>query len=422
MILREVDIPDLAAMIRCVSESSSFEAELELGIGTTPVVVRKDDLIFKSGGTAALSPAQVEFNKLMKRIENARARHDQEQARLDRILATCIRELMPLIDDLHRLNFELVVYGHAALQTIKLTARRRDWFVDLLSGKAGDLLTDSSGLTAPQIETLEKLVGELGPSRSEQESKEAEADEFDFLRSMLESAARKAGVDLDLGDLDIHGDPAVFERQLQERMAAAAGFFEQNPSAGKTRKRKPSKAQMERERKQREIDEAKQRDLKSLYKQLAKALHPDLETDPTLKSHKEDWMKRLTSAYAAADLRELLRIEMEWLGEESSNLATAGDEKLKVYSMILKEQIAEIKVQTESLIGQPQYSPMRRFMDDFSGYMPEPVVIKLGLLDEMERHQSMLQLLKQGDGETRKMINEWADSHARASRQPKFPF
>ncbi len=415
-------MPVPAAIIHRVSEPSSFEPEFDMGIDATPVVVRKDDLIFKSGGAATLSPAQVEFNKLMKRLENARARHDQEQARLDRILATCIRELMPLVDDLHRLDFELVIHGHAALQTMKLTARRREWFGDLMSGKAGDLLADSSGLTDAQLESLGKIARELGPSRSEQASKEAEADEFDFLRSMLEKAARKAGVDLDLGDLDIHGDPAEFERQLHERMAAAAGSLEQNPSSGKTRKRKPSKAQLERERKQREIDEAKQRDLKSLYKQLAKALHPDLETDPTLKSHKEDWMKRLTTAYAAADLRELLRIEMEWLGEESSNLATAGDEKLKIYSMILKEQIAEIKIQTERLVDQPQYFPLRRFTDDFTGYMPEPVVIKLGLRDEVERHQSMLQLLKQGDGETRKMINEWADSHARASRQPKFPF
>lgn len=388
----------------------------------SPVVVRKDGLIFKSGGSATLSPAQVEFNKLMKRLENARSKHAQEQARLDRILATCIRELMPLIDELHRLNFELVIHGHSALQTTKLTARRREWFGDLLSGKAGDLLADSSGLTAGQIDTLEKLVGDLGPCRMDQETKEAEADEFDFLRGMLEGAAREAGVDLDLGDLDIHGDPAEFERLLHERLAAAAGAFEQNPSAGKTRKRKPSKAQLERERKQREIDEAKQRDLKSLYKQLAKALHPDLETDPTLKSHKEDWMKRLTTAYAAGDLRELLRIEMEWLGEESSNLATAGDAKLKVYNMILKEQIAEIKDRTETLVNQPQYFPLRRFMHEFTGYLPEPVLIKLGLRDELERHQSMLETLKQGDGETRKMINEWADSHARASRQPKFPF
>lgn len=385
-------------------------------------VVQKNGLIFKSAGAADLSLAQIEFNKLMKRLENTRARYEKEQARLDLMLETSIRELMPLIDNLNQVNFELVVHGHAALQTIKLTARRREWFGDLLSGKAHDLLADPNGLTDEQLETLQKIVDKLGPSRSQQEMKAAEADDFDFLRSMLEDAARNAGVELDLGDLDIHGDPAVFDQQLHERMTAAAEAYEQNPSAGETRKRKPSKGQLERERKKHEIDEAKQRDLKSLYKQLAKALHPDLETDPTLKIHKEEWMKRLTAAYAAGDLRELLRIEMEWLGEESSNLATAGDEKLKIYSMILKEQIADLKVQTQTLVDQPQYFPLRRFMDDFTGYIPEPAMIKRVLSNDRQRHQTMLQIIKHGDAETRRMIHKWADEHARASRQPKFPF
>ncbi len=56
----------------------------------------------------------------------------------------------------------------------------------------------------------------------------------------------------------------------------------------------------------------KKRNLKSLYKQLAKVLHPDLETDPESKLQKEEWMKRLTSAHALGDLRELLSIEFEW--------------------------------------------------------------------------------------------------------------
>lgn len=398
------------------------EPELNLVIDAAPVVVRKDGLTFKSTGSAVLSPAQVEFNKLMKRLENVRTKHAKEQERLDRILASCICELMPLIDDLNRVNFELVIHGHAAFQTTKLTARRREWFGDLLSGKAAELLADPSGLTDEQLATVQKILDALGPSRLQQEMQAAEANEFDFLRSMLEGAARQAGVDLDLGDLDIHGDPVELDRQFHERMAAAAKAYEQNPFSEKNRKRKPSKAQLERERKQREIDEAKQRDLKSLYKQLAKALHPDLETDPTLKNHKEDWMKRLTSAYAVGDLRELLRIEMEWLGEESSNLATAGDEKLKIYSMILKEQIADLKIQTQALVEQPQYFPLRRFMDDFTGYLPEPSMIKRVLCNDKQHHQSMLRILKNGDAETRRMIHEWADEHARASRQSKVPF
>ena len=42
--------------------------------------------------------------------------------------------------------------------------------------------------------------------------------------------------------------------------------------------------------------EAKNRDLKSLFKQLAKAFHPDLEPDPLHKQHKQIWMQRLNTA------------------------------------------------------------------------------------------------------------------------------
>lgn len=79
-----------------------------------------------------------------------------------------------------------------------------------------------------------------------------------------------------------------------------------------------TKAALERERLRQETEEAKARDFKSLYKQLAKVLRPDLETDPVLKAHKEVSMKRSTTARANGDLRDMLAIEMEWLGEKSA--------------------------------------------------------------------------------------------------------
>jgi hypothetical protein len=239
---------------------------------------------------------------------------------------------------------------------------------------------------------------------------------------MLESAARMAGVDINLRDLDIEKDPAEFERMLRERMDATAAAFEERAATAKGRARKPTKAQLEKERKQREIQEAKQRDLKSLYKQLAKALHPDLEPDPVLKIHKESWMKRLTSAYAANDLRELLKIEMEWLGEEASNLATAGDDKLRIYCMVLKEQITEVRRNSDNLRHQPQYSPLWRFMDNFTGYIPDMRTVHVRLHDEILHQKNALEILKRGDKETRKMINEWADSHAQTFQQWDYPF
>lgn len=101
-------------------------------------------------------------------------------------------------------------------------------------------------------------------------------------------------------------------------------------------------------------------------------------------------MKRLTVAHAAGELRELLRIEMEWLGEESSNLASATDAKLKVYYVVLKEQIAEVKAQTEHLAFAPEYAVPGRF-----------------------RHENMLAVLRAGGKPCQKMITGWADEQAR---------
>jgi hypothetical protein len=176
--------------------------------------------------------------------------------------------------------------------------------------------------------------------------------------------------------------------------------------------RKPTKATLERERLRQEMEEAKSRDFKSLYKQLAKVLHPDLETDPLLKAHKEVWMKRLNTAQANGDLRDMLAIEMEWLGEEAGNLAKASDEKLRFYSMVLKEQLAELKQQTSTLFHQPEYHPLLRFVSR-QGHRKNPAIIKLNFANEIDQLEKINDILTRSDTQTRSMLHQWADAHAR---------
>ena len=171
-----------------------------------------------------------------------------------------------------------------------------------------------------------------------------------------------------------------------------------------------------------EQEDAKKQDFKSLYKQLAKVLHPDLETDPQLKQHKEIWMKRLTGAYAAGDLRELLQIEMEWLGEEATNLATASDRKLMVYCGVLKQQIADLKLQTDWLLNEPQYGPLRRFLHPFYSDMPKPTVIRSELRSSLRQHLGFIKDLEGGGLVRRKLLERWADEHGRSLQQPDCPF
>ena len=376
-------------------------------------VESKGALVLKAAAGAVLSPAQIEFNRLMAQLETARAKFERERVRLDRIMDALAHQLMPLIEETHRLDFELIMYLQNALSTFKLTYRRRESLEDLLRERARDLVVDTCGLAPAQLEALQKLMGEIDPDWIERESEEMEGD-FDDLRAMMEETAREAGLEVDLSDIDLRQNPEEGMRKLHERFAAAKA------AAARPLSRKQTKSQIERERKQRAVEEAKQRDLKTIYKQLAKVLHPDLETNPDLRANKEEWMKRLTSAHAAGDLRELLRIEMEWLGEEASNLAAAGDEKLKVYSLILKEQIDDVKSRMFTLIDEPQYSSLRRIMDDFSRHIPRTDLLKQSLAAKVRDNQELLNSLQKGDAGARKTLYQLADTHLQEREDDDF--
>ncbi len=381
-----------------------------------PPTPRKDGLVIRPGTGAPLSRTQVEFNRLMKSLEATKASHTREQARLDDALATSIRELMPLVEELNRVNLALVFKGRKAMQTLKLSAERRHWFGDLMCGKAEELLADPVGLSEEEMARLEAIIQEIAPREDDQEMTHDERNDFEFIRMMMENTAREAGLDLDLSDLDPNGDPEEFERTVSQRLSAAAEAFENGENSSATKRpRKPTKAQAEKERKRLEQEDAKNRDLKSLFKQLAKAFHPDLEPDPLLKEHKKVWMQRLNSAYAANDLREMLQLEMEWLGEEATNLATAGDQKLQVYCMVLKEQIDDLKRQTHFLPDEPQYGPLQRFRNPYYGTIANPASIKRELREELTRHREMLEILAANNAASRRMIYDWADDNARRS-------
>ena len=376
-------------------------------------VESKGALVLKAAAGAVLSPAQIEFNRLMAQLETARAKFERERVRLDRIMDALAHQLMPLIEETHRLDFELIMYLQNALSTFKLTYRRRESLEDLLRERARDLVVDTCGLAPAQLEALQKLMEEIDPGWIDSESEEM-GEGFDYLRAMMEETAREAGLEVDLSDIDLRQNPEEGMRKLHERLAAAKA------AAARPLSRKQTKSQIERERKQRAVEEAKQRDLKTIYKQLAKVLHPDLETNPDLRANKEEWMKRLTSAHAAGDLRELLRIEMEWLGEEASNLAAAGDEKLKVYSLNLKEQIDDVKSRTFTLIDEPQYSSLRRIMDDFSRHIPRTDLLKQSLAAKVRDNQELLNSLQKGDAGARKTLYQLADTHLQEREDDDF--
>ncbi len=122
-----------------------------------------------------------------------------------------------------------------------------------------------------------------------------------------------------------------------------------------------SSSETEEERQKRMLQEMQKKSITSLYRQLVKTLHPDLEQNPEQKTWKESLMKEITAAYENGDLPSLLRLEAKALHRPGSKdfMPTADD--LIVYNSILAEQIISLKKEKETLVHSPRYTPLHPF-------------------------------------------------------------
>ncbi|MBE2285685.1 MAG: hypothetical protein IAE77_19640 [Prosthecobacter sp.] len=172
------------------------QQQFELGCDPAKPRTVKNALVVTARAGEVLSPAQVQFNKLMKQLENTRVKHQREQELLYELVVTCSKELMPLVDEIHRVNFQMVTLAVDAFKTMKLTARRREALVDLLCGKAHEVVTDSTGLTDEQVQQMSAVIKELEEPVTAEGMKARIDEEFDYMRSMMEGIAHRAGVRL----------------------------------------------------------------------------------------------------------------------------------------------------------------------------------------------------------------------------------
>lgn len=79
-------------------------------------------------------------------------------------------------------------------------------------------------------------------------------------------------------------------------------------------------------------------EIKTLFRQLAKAFHPDKEPEEHLKEEKTNLMKRITAAYENQDLYGLLKLEKEHLGPREFS-----EDKLELYIKHVNDRLKELK-------------------------------------------------------------------------------
>ena len=100
---------------------------------------------------------------------------------------------------------------------------------------------------------------------------------------------------------------------------------------------------------------------KSLFNQLSKVLHPDLEPDEEKKNEKTALMHEINEAYRSKDFFALLQLHQSHIAPESP-LAQSSEEDMQLYIVQLNAQIEALKAQKEEALYH-NFSPLMQYAE-----------------------------------------------------------
>jgi hypothetical protein len=299
------------------------------------------------------SPLQKTFHSLKKRIELLRKECAECTKVLDRHLEFYGKMLLP-----QERQITLLLREEIKLFSPYLTKQLKKQEKAILKQIIEGLFEKISMIEGPEMlldEELSKIFKEI-VGFSYQEDRSAGFEEF---KKDMETKFSQKGVDIDLSDIKMEGSMEDAIAEVMESMREQGAFLEKDDVEAPRAK---SKKQIKKEQKALELEALQKKEIGPLYKQLAKACHPDLETDPILKLEKETLMKRITSAYEARDLHALLALELEVLLADDPEQKIRSEDQLKVYNGLLQMQIVELQATLHRIPMEFKYAPLGRYV------------------------------------------------------------
>jgi hypothetical protein len=167
-------------------------------------------------------------------------------------------------------------------------------------------------------------------------------------------------MNVDLSQIDMNDEKALEGKiiEVQQKQKFKKEQAEKDAAYNQQQAKEKSSKQVKVNSEKKSIDALKQKNISSIYKQLAKLFHPDLELDEEKKTQKVLLMQELTAAYESKDLYALLNLELKWLQTDGDYLDKLEDDKLAAYLQLLKEQFNELNTQKNNIPFQSQYATL----------------------------------------------------------------
>ena len=276
-----------------------------------------------------LSNGQKAFNTLIKQIEKRRARLSAWEAAMPAFHRKYVSDFAPLEQTSTDLRTKLVHRLDQAYAQKGLTKSERRTIAELISDLAGELVAQSDD---PELKSIYNRY-------SESDFDSEAAAELDDMKSALE-----AMLGVELGeDVDMSSPEDVLRRaHAQMEQLQAQDALENQAREARRAKRKKTPRQLAAEARE-QVEQAElSLSIREVYRKLASALHPDRETDPQERERKTTLMQRANQAYSKNSLLQLLELQLELEHIDQSVINNIGEDRLKHYNKILKEQLGEL--------------------------------------------------------------------------------
>ena len=308
----------------------------------------KGDLVAQAKA-GATSPLQLEFARLLSSIEalgvdlqTLEALHSQYRAKFGQTLPQRKAEQ-------EGLQRQMVVFLHGRLQR-PATGQAKELTASNRKAIARIIVSFSMNF-AMQGDAQMRAIHDLYSDEKMEDQDEAQLEEMRELLSQM---------GIELPELD---DKANALEQAQAALKALQEKMQKEQEIEEQRQAKRDKKREERRAEKAKIDpkaQAKlasqelaaqeaQSSLKTIYRQLARQLHPDRAENDEERARHHDLMSQVNAAYDKQDLLALLKLQLSASQIDASAMSSVAEEKLKAWVSLLRAQAKELNADVMNL-------------------------------------------------------------------------
>ena len=339
-----------------------------------------------------LTPEQKKFKNLSNKVEKLQTSLGKTEKKFEEWLMYYYKEILPMQKALGATLTAQVKVLHGFYKEPKGLSRDQKTILKELILEKIQVVFNYSSLLPKDLEIL-AIFDEFRKQHIQPE----DLEDFEDFKASTKKMFQDKGLDIDLDDLDITDNiEDVMSRIFGSLDEEQLNEFQRNKEPPP---RKKSKKEKEQERQLKEFQDMQRKGIRSLYKQLARLLHPDLELDPSVRDTKIKAMKELTSAYEANDLFTLLQLERKWGNKANDHKNFYTDEQLKIFNKLLSDQVESLNMQKFEILAHPRFAPLHNFeMSPHSDGAKILSIIKLDYLKHISSLKNQLDRLQGRNG------------------------